>query len=204
MEKRIAMQIKDYILNITKESVASYYELKVKSEERGAFITIILVTFGIFTVGPFLLTRMLLDLVDLEQYGSFMDIVIMESLVIVILALCLLNNAYRAGKLYKRLKKHESLDEMIQYVHNLNKDDAMIYIAWILHFKQYDHSYMTKDGELVISYWDGMEQRFYSTYDMKRLCDPDCENAILYIDTEGACLVNADSWYSKGREVLAG
>lgn len=198
------MQIKNYTLNITRESVASYYELKIKSEERSAFVTIILITFGIFAAGPFLLTRMLLDLVDLEQYGSFMDIVIIESLVIVILALCLLNNAYRAGKLYKRLKKHETLDEMIQYVHDANKDDAMTYIAWILHFKQYDHSYMTKDGELVISYWDGMEQRFYSTYDVKRLCDPDCENAILYIDTAGVRLVDADSWYSKGREVLAG
>ena len=88
------MQIKDYTLNITRESVASYYELKIKSEERSAFITIILITFGIFAAGPFLLTRMFLDLVDLERYGSFMDIVIMESLVIVILALCLLNNTF--------------------------------------------------------------------------------------------------------------
>lgn len=187
------MKIIGYELNITRESVASYYELKIRHEERQAFVMIGLVTFAIFFALPILLTRIILDLGNPGKYGLMMDALIIESLVIAALALLLTSNAYRAGKLFKRLRKNKNLEKMLQYVHDTDQDNAPIHTAWILHFKQYMDAYITEDEKLVILYQDDGRQEIYETYDYVRLCKNDAQNTCLCVNADKIRIIDAEN-----------
>lgn len=185
------MKITGYRLHITREDVAAYYELKIKSEERKTFVTVALIMFGIFIAGPLVLCRMLFDILeDPGQIGWLLDIGIILCIAIVVLALCITNNAYRCGRLFKLLQKQNDFAGMVKYVHMLDENDTLMSVAYILHFHQYIQAYLMDEGPgLVIVYEDNGCPSYYKTYDYDKLCD-DSENMTLLVDRNGLHLVS--------------
>lgn len=189
--ERKKMKITDYVLNITREDVATYYELKLKKEERKINITLILIITAIFVTGPFLVTRILIDIGNsATDFGWFMDILIIQNLIIILLTFHFVSDLYATRQLCKLLSKYKNLSDMVQYVNALGKDNAWIHIAFILHFKQYLYSYVTDNGLLVIAYRQDENECYYTTCEYKRLCDENCQNAVLNLNNTGIYLTD--------------
>lgn len=189
------MKIVNYVLNMTRETVAVYYEFKVKSEERKAFVTLILITFGIFIIGPLFFAGMIMDIIGQNEFGPFLYITITQSLIIVILALCLTDNAYRAGKLFRLLKKNKNFADMLRYLIDLDCNDTLIRTTYILYFNEYLYSYIAEDKQLVIVYKANGKECSHSIYDYEMMCSEGCEEAVLHLDIDGIRLVDArDEW----------
>lgn len=180
------MKIKNYTLGMTRESVLSYYELVIKKEERKAFLAVILIAFGSFIFLPIWVTRIFLEFMDgMSKYTYMFDIIIIQNLIILILALFSITNIYRCGKLFKSLHKNQNLNEALQYLKDTEEENPQFYIAYILTFCNYQYSYIMDDDKLVIVYHDNGIETYYTTYVYERLCNKDSENATLLVTEKG-------------------
>lgn len=185
------MKISDYILGINRSDIAAYYELRAKNEERKAHVTITLIMFAIFYVVPFMLTRTTFELLGAtDESTCLLDIIIIQSLMIVMLAIGLTTNAYRCGKLFRTLRKNDNLGDMLKYISELEEDSPQIRVAYILHFQQYLYSYITDDKTLVIVYSNDGNRAYYKTHDYEMLCNSDCQNITLLLDINGIHLID--------------
>ena len=194
------MKITDYSLNLSRADVAAWYELKAKHEERSAILTIILILLGIFVAGPLIMMEMAADIFEFsDKTAKIISIFVILILIIFILALCIMLNSFRAGRLFRFLRKHEKFEDMISYIEALgennaiDENNAMMHVAYLMTFHQYQHAYLTGEQgykALVIAYNKDGHENYYSTYNYTVLCDNNCENATLIVDSEGIRLID--------------
>lgn len=185
------MKITDYALHISREDVAAFYELRVKSEERKASVMVTLIMFASFFVLPLILVRLMCTLFQSPEVETWMvEIVLAEALVIVVLALCNMSNAFRAGRMFRLLRKNKDTGSMLRYIDRIGEGHPWFRIAYIMHFSQYRYAYINEDNMLVIVYEEDGWQQYYEVYDYRILGSRDCENAILVVDGDGVYIVD--------------
>lgn len=187
------MKITNCILNLNRADVAAIYELKEKRAERNTFAIMILVFLGIFTIGPFILTQIIVEWANIKEATGIMDILIVQSIVIAILVICMTTKTYSCGKLFRLLKLNESFDDMVCYLNKLDVISSQVQIAYIMNFHKYLYAYVADNNynALIIVYEDKNtgHKCYHRTYDYERMCGLDCENAVLMLDIDGVHLI---------------
>lgn len=184
------MKITNVVLNMSKESGLSFYELKLKHEERSAIAMVMLITFAIFILFPCIIARMIFEMTDpMDSSVGLLEIAAVQSIIIVVLGICTTTNVYRCGKLFRLLHKNQDLKEALEYLHQLGNTDSRFEIAYILMFHHYQYSYLTEEDQLVVVYKDGDNEKYYTTYAFEKLWEKGCKNATLSVSEQGVQII---------------
>lgn len=186
------MKITNFVSNISRTDVVAHYELEVKHEERKAFAIEGIVIFVIFALLPFMVVRAISDFLYVtNEFKWTFDILIMQSLIIIILIICLTTNTYRCGKLWRTLQKADNLHDIVTYINRFEEVSTSMRVAYILQYNQYSYAYLTNNKELIIIYNDNEEkQKYFRTYDYDILYDNASDNVTLMLDADGIHLIN--------------
>lgn len=188
------MQISNYELNMNREDIAAYCELRSKHEERSSIIIMLLIAFGVPIIGSFVLTRVFLEyLTPYTKELWIVDVVIIQFIIIVILSLLMTCNCYRCGKLFKMLRKNKDMVNILRYAREMHSDEAVVQVAYILYFNLFIRAYISSSDSLVIEYREDGQVKYYSTHLYTKLYKTGDKYAILRVTPDGIRLINKDS-----------
>lgn len=188
------MRISNYELNMNREDIAAYCELRSKHEERSSIIIMLLIAFGVPNIGSFVLTRVFLEyLLPYSEELWIVDVVIIQFAIIVILSLLMTCNCYRCGKLFRTLRKNKDMASIVRYAMEMHPEDAVLQVAYILYCNLYIRAYISSDDSLVIEYREDGQVKYYSTFSYTQLYKTEHEYTILRVNPDGIRLVSKDS-----------